>query len=228
MAKTFPMYEAHVEYWATLFPDRPPFEVVTEAWILEGLVAPDRDFSGSKTDAGPTPDWIEKLDITVDRNGASISVAGLALIMCPWFGPPLIEVPPIWERHPFERLIEIGFGDEDEEFKTHRNWPTVDKECSVLVRFVTYGIGRRIVTAFLDALKSGSLSATAVWPNTLQRRAVTADHLNLDGGLDVPKNKLEMPSGFTSFSISRSPGGPELPREPRNSRSFIGLRPTHH
>src|SRR5690606_9217076 len=104
----------------------------------------------------PAPPWASSLAISVDRNGAAVSIGELVLPLSPWFAATLVLHQPQWiKQHPFELWVEHGARQD----ATARHWAD---QSAAMLQNVTLRAGQHIKTAVAAALRDRRLIATGL------------------------------------------------------------------
>lgn len=154
------LYQAWKVHWKILFPEQPNYEMALRDWVMNSLVHfySDKPILGTAQSGYAIPDWLNKLHVQVDGNGARIGSAFDSKQVAPWFANEQICTKPQWaighadHFHPFERLA----GTPSREKANHKYWST---ESYGALRNVTLHVGAHIQRELQFKLRAGHLHA---------------------------------------------------------------------
>lgn len=205
------LIQAWKVHWGILFPEEPNCEVALRNWVMSSLVhfCPDKPFLPRQKIDCAIPDWLSKLDVHFDIDGARIGLEQTPQQVAPWFANTLLEWKPRWVRghadhvQPLERLAATP----QEDKVNHDRW---SKESYDALRNVTLRIGKRIAQELHFKLRAGHLHATGINSKTELDMGGTDLVRRLNDGyqLNVLNNSMfgsENRPTINSIRISRGP-----------------------
>ena len=195
--RSVPLSEAWLEFWPTLFPDQPEWQLALANWVKTNLVEFDpQKFHRAVGPSAPVPQWADSFMVDVGPDGARVTSGGQQVAEGPWFSTELVGHHPKWmDHHPLQHLLAAPSG-----LAATANHHMA-AEGSAMVHNVTLRAGETIRGAVTAALRNHRLSATGLSAadGYSDRRPITEGQLQAMSGVDLRNNAIEFSPGAASF-----------------------------